>query len=186
MRDGVRLDPRQTALVVVDVQERLFAAMDAEQREGMVGNVKILTAAARRLGLPLVVTEQYPKGLGHTLPEVRDALGPVEPLSKVTFSCCAVEGFTEGLRRRGARAVVLVGLETHVCVLMTALDLVAGGFTVHVPGDATVSRTRTNWEFGLALLRGEGVVVTTTETVLFQLLGRADTDDFRALAPLLK
>jgi nicotinamidase-related amidase len=186
MREGVRLDRKETALVVVDVQERLFGAMEPEQREAMVRSLKILIAGARRLGMPLLVTEQYPKGLGHTLPEIREALGSIEPTAKVVFSCCAVEGFTERLRRGGTRAVVLAGLETHVCVLMTALDLMAEGFTVHVPADATVSRTRSNWEAGLALLRGEGTVVTTTETVLFQLLGQADTDDFRALAPLLR
>ncbi len=186
MRDGVRPSRRETALVVVDVQERLFGAMEPEQREGMVRNLKILGAAARRLGMPVLVTEQYPKGLGHTLPEVREALGAVEPTSKVAFSCGAVEGFTGRLREHGARAVVLAGLETHVCVLMTALDLLAEGFVVHVPWDATVSRTRQNWEFGLALLRSQGALVTTTETVVFQLLGHADSEDFRALAPLLK
>ncbi len=186
MRQGARLDRRETALLVVDVQERLFGAMEPEQREAMVRNLKILAAAARRLNMPILVTEQYPKGLGHTLPEVREALGSVEPVSKVTFSCCAIEGFADGVRQRGIRAVVLAGLETHVCVLMTALDLLADGFAVHVPWDATVSRARPNWEFGLALLRAEGVVVTTTETVVFQLLRQADTDDFRALAPLLK
>jgi len=186
MRDGVRLDRRETALVVVDVQERLFGAMEPEQREAMVRNLKILGAAARRLAMPILVTEQYPKGLGHTLPEVREALGSVEPLSKVTFSGCAIEGFADGLRQRGVRAVVLAGVEAHVCVLMTALDLLADGFAVHVPWDAAASRTRANWEFGLTLLRTEGVVVTTTETVVFQLLRQADTDDFRALAPLLK
>jgi nicotinamidase-related amidase len=186
MRDGVRLDRRQAALLVVDVQERLFGAMDPEHREGMVRNLKILAAGARRLGLPVLVTEQYPKGLGHTLPEVREALGPVEPAAKVAFSCCAIEGFTDRLRQPGTRAVVLAGLETHVCVLMTALDLLAEGFTVHVPWDATASRTRQNWEIGLTLLRTEGVVVTTTETVVFQLLQQADSDDFHALAPLLR
>jgi nicotinamidase-related amidase len=186
MREGVRLDRRHTALVVVDVQERLFGAMDPEQRDGMIRNLKILAAAARRLGMPLLVTEQYPKGLGHTLPEIREALGSVEPMAKVAFSCCAVEGFTEGLQRRDARSVVVAGLETHVCVLMTALDLMAAGFTVHVPADATASRTRQNWEIGLEMLRGEGSVVTSTETVVFQLLSQADTDDFRALASLLR
>ena len=186
MRDGVRLDRRETALLVVDVQERLFGAMDAEHRDGMARNVKVLGAGARRLGLPVLVTEQYPKGLGPTLPEVREALGPVEPLAKVAFSACAVEGIVDRLRQRGVRVVVLAGLEAHVCVLMTALDLLADGFAVHVPGDATASRTRANWEFALALLRTEGAVVTTTETVLFQLLRQADTEEFRALAPLLR
>src|SRR5262245_50694258 len=186
MREGVRLDRRHTALLVVDVQERLFGAMEAEQREGMVRNLKVLGAAAGRLGLPLLVTEQYPKGLGHTLPEVRAALGSVEPMAKVAFSCWAVDGFAERLRSHGARAVVVAGLETHVCVLMTALDLMAAGFTVHVPADATASRTRQNWGLGLETLRAEGAVITSTETVVFQLLGQADTDDFRAVAPLLR
>jgi nicotinamidase-related amidase len=186
LREGVRLSHRDTALLVVDVQERLFGAMEPEQREAMVRNLKILGAGARRLGLPVLVTEQYPKGLGHTLADVRDALGPVEPSSKVTFSCCAAEGFTDRLRQHGSRAVVVAGVETHVCVLLTALDLLAEGFAVHVPWDATVSRTRANWEFALGLLGGEGVVVTSTETVLFQLLGQADTEEFRALAPLLR
>jgi len=186
MREGVRLDRAHTALLIVDVQERLFDAMDPEHREAMVRNVKLLATAARRLGLPLTVTEQYPKGLGHTLPEVREVLDAVEPVAKVAFSCWAVDGLGDELRRRGAQAVVVAGIETHVCVLMTVLDLMAAGFTVHVPVDATVSRTRANRDAGLALLRAEGAVVTTTETVVFQLLGQADTEDFRALAPLLK
>jgi len=186
MQDGVRLDRKHTALLVVDVQERLFGAMDPEQRAGMLRNLKILGSCARRLGMPMVVTEQYPKGLGHTLPEVREALGPVEPVSKVAFSCCAVEGFTDRLRQQGTRVVVLAGLEAHVCVLMTALDLLVEGFAVHIPGDATASRIPQNCRAGLRLLRAEGAIITTTETVLFQLLGQADTDDFRALAPLLK
>lgn len=186
MREGVRLDRRHAALVVVDVQERLFGAMDPEQRESVVRNIKALAVAARRLGVPITVTEQYPKGLGHTLAELRDALGPVEPLAKVAFSCCAVDGFTARLRGQSVRSVVLAGLEAHVCVLMTALDLLADGFTVHVPADATTARARQNWAVALDLLRAEGALVTTTETVVFQLLGRADTDDFRALAPLLR
>jgi nicotinamidase-related amidase len=186
MRDGVRLERARTALVIVDVQERLFGAMDPEHREAMVRNVKILATTARRLGMPLTVTEQYPRGLGHTLPEIAQAIGSAAPIAKTAFSCCAVTGFSERLRAGGVRAVVVAGLETHVCVLMTTLDLMADGFAVHVPMDATVSRTRANWDAGLALLRGEGAVVTTTETVVFQLLQQADTDDFRALAPLLK
>jgi len=186
MREGVRLQREHTALLIVDVQERLFAAMDHEQRESMVRNVKVLATAAQRLGVSRVVTEQYPKGLGHTLPEIRDALGAIEPITKLTFSCCVVDGFTNRLRQSGARAVIVTGLETHVCVLLTALDLLAEGFAVHVPADATTSRAHQNWEVALELLRSEGAVVTTTETVVFQLLGQAATDDFRALSPLLK
>jgi hypothetical protein len=179
----VRPSRRETALVVVDVQERLFGAMEPEQREGMVRNLKILRATARRLGMPVPGHRAVPEGLGHTLPEVREALGAVEPTSKVAFSCGAVEP-PPGCEH-GARAVVLAGLETRLRPARPRSTF-SPGTSWCVPGDATVSRTRQNWEFGLALLRSQGALVTTTETVVFQLLGQADSEDFRALAPLLK
>lgn len=183
----MRLGRVGTALVVVDVQDRLFQAMDADHREEVVRNIKVLIAAARRLGLPIIVTEQYPKGLGHVLSEVRDALGPdVEPIAKVAFSCCAATGFRERLQALGTRRVVLAGIEAHVCVLLTALDLKADGYAVHVAADAVTSRTQGNWRLAMEQLRQGEVVVTTTETLLFQLLERADTDEFRELAPLIR
>src|SRR5215471_98252 len=122
-----------TALVLVDVQERLFPAMDADHREEVMRNMKVLAVAARRLGLPILSTEQYPKGLGHTLPELAAAVGPgVEPIAKVAFSCCEAEGFTSRLEGAGASRVLLSGIEAHVCVLMSALDLLARGLAVHV------------------------------------------------------
>src|SRR5512134_519114 len=160
------LDRERTALIVIDVQERLFPAMDADHREEVMRNIKILTAVARRLHLGTVVTEQYPKGLGHTLQEV-----------KVAFSCWGVEGIRNRLTATGARQLLLAGIEAHVCVLMSALDLLAEGYAVHVVADAVTSRTQANWRLAMAQLRQAGAVVTTTETVLFQLLRQADTDD---------
>ncbi len=173
-------------LLVVDVQERLFDAMDPEHREEMVRNIKILAAAVRRLAVPILVTEQYPKGLGHTLQEIKDSLGNVDPISKVAFSCCEAEGFTDRLRATGARQVILAGVETHVCVLMTTLGLLADGFAVHVVGDATCSRRRENRQIALDQIRQAGAVVTSTESILFQLMRAADTDDFRFLSRLIK
>jgi nicotinamidase-related amidase len=180
--------PREhSTLVVCDVQERLFLAMDADHREEVMRNIKILATSARRLRVPTLVTEQYPKGLGHTLQEVLDTLGPgVEPLEKVTFSCCGVDTFRARLEATGARHVVLTGIEAHVCVLMSALDLIALGYTVHVAADAVTSRTQANWRLAMDQLRQAGVVVTATETVLFQLLRQADTDEFRELARLIR
>jgi len=181
------LDRERTALVVIDVQERLFPAMDADHREEVMRNIKVLTAAARRLGLGTLVTEQYPKGLGHTLQEVRDTLpAGAQPVEKVAFSCCQVEAFRGRLTGTGARQLVLAGIEAHVCVLMSALDLLAEGYAVHVVADAVTSRTQANWRLAMAQLRQAGAVVTTTETVLFQLLRQADTDDFRELARLIR
>lgn len=177
----------RTTLVVLDVQERLFPAMDADHREEVMRNIKVLVAVARRLKIPTLVTEQYPKGLGHTLEELKDALGPgVEPFEKVTFSCCGVEPLRARLAAAGARHLVLTGIEAHVCVLMSALDLLAAGYSVHVVADAVTSRRQGNWRLAMDQLRQAGAVVTATETVLFQLLGQADTDDFRELARLIR
>jgi nicotinamidase-related amidase len=173
-------------LVVVDVQERLFNAMDAERRDDMVANVKILVGAARRLGVPVLVTEQYPKGLGHTLPEVRTLLGDTPAFEKTAFSCAKAEGFVDRLRALGGEHVILTGIEAHVCVLLTALDLLTQGLRVSVVADAVCSRRPANLEIGLEQARQAGAVVTATETVVFQLLGSADSDAFRELSKLLR
>jgi nicotinamidase-related amidase len=175
-----------SVLVVVDVQERLFNAMDAERRDEMVANVKILVSAARRLGVAVLVTEQYPRGLGRTLPEVRTLLGDAPPVEKTAFSCARAEGFVERLRGLGADHVILAGIEAHVCVLLTALDLLTQGLRVSVVADAVCSRRPANLEIGLEQARQAGAVVTATETVVFQLLGGADSDAFRELSKLLR
>jgi nicotinamidase-related amidase len=181
------LDRERTALVVCDVQERLFPAMDADHREEVMRNIKVLATSARRLGVPILVTELYPKGLGHTLQELLDTLGPgVEPLEKVTFSCGAASAFRARLEAIGARQVVLTGIEAHVCVLLSALDLVAFRYAVQVAADAVTSRTQANWRLAMDQLRQAGAVVTATESVLFQLLRRSDTDEFRELARLIR
>jgi nicotinamidase-related amidase len=156
-------------VVVVDVQERLFNAVDAERRDDMVTNVKILVSAARRVGVPVLVTEQYPKGLG-----------------KTAFSCAEADGFMERLRALGAEHVILTGIEAHVCVLLTALDLLTRGLRVSIVADAVCSRRPANLEIGLGQARQAGAVVTATETVVVQLLGSADSDAFRELSKLLR
>ncbi len=178
--------PQQPVLVIIDVQERLFNAMDAERRDDMIRNVKILGAAARRLGVPVVVTEQYPRGLGRMLPELRALLDGVTPIEKTAFSCCGADGFVDRLRTLDAGPVILAGIEAHVCVLLTALELLERGFRVSIVADAACSRTPANLELGLAQARQAGAVVTSTETVVFQLLGRADTDEFREISKLLR
>lgn len=177
----------QTAIVMIDVQERLFPVMDADHREEVMRNLKILAAVARRLSVPMLVTEQYPKGLGHTLQELKEVLPTaLEPIEKVAFSCWAVETFRTRLTATGARQLVLAGIEAHVCVLMSALDLLAAGYGVQIVADAVTSRTQANWRLAMAYLRQAGAVVTTTETALFQLLRQADSDDFRELARLIR
>ena len=181
------LGREHTVLVLIDVQDRLFPAMDSDHREEVMRNLKVLAATAQRLQLPTMVTEQYPKGLGHTLPEMKAALpAGLEPIEKVAFSCWGVETFRSRLTASGARQVLLGGIEAHVCVLMSALDLLAAGYGVHVVADAVTSRTQANWRLAMDHLRQAGAVVTTTETALFQLLRQADSDDFRELARLIR
>ena len=176
----------QPVIVVTDVQERLFGAMDAERRDEMIRNLKILLAAARRLGAPIIVTEQYPKGLGRTLPELRVLLDDATPLEKTAFSACGATGFASRLRELDAGTVILTGIEAHVCVLLTALDLLAHGHSVAIVADAVCSRRVANMDLGLAQARQAGAIVTSTETVVFQLLGSADTEAFREISKLLR
>jgi nicotinamidase-related amidase len=173
-------------LLIVDVQERLFNAMDAERRDEMIKNVKTLLTAAGRLGVPMIATEQYPKGLGPTLPELRELLHDAAPFEKTAFSCCGADGFLDRLRATGAQEVIVTGMEAHVCVLLTALDLVQAGYRVTIAADAVCSRTRANVELGLAEARQSGAVVSATETIVFRLLGRAEGDVFREISKLLK
>jgi nicotinamidase-related amidase len=173
-------------LVVTDVQERLFGAMDAERRDEMVRNLKILLTAARRLGTPVVVTEQYPKGLGRTLPELRVLLDESPPIEKTTFSACGAAGFTERVAGHAAEPVILTGVEAHVCVLLTALDLLSKGYRVSIIADAVCSRREATMDVGLAQARQAGAVITSTETVVFQLLGGSDTEAFREISKLLR
>ena len=176
----------QPVIVITDVQERLFGAMDAERRDEMVRNLKILLPAARRLGAPVVVTEQYPKGLGRTLPELRVLLEDAPALEKTAFSACGAAGFIDRLRELDAAPVILTGIEAHVCVLMTALDLLGRGIGVSIVADAVCSRRAASMELGLAQARQAGAVITSTETVVFQLLGSSDTEAFREISKLLR
>jgi len=165
----------QPVVVVTDVQERLFGAMDAERRDEMVRNLKILLSTARRLGAPVVVTEQYPKGLGRTLPELRVLLDDAPALEKTAFSACGAAGFAERLRELDAAPVILTGI-----------DLLARGVRVSIVADAVCSRRAASMELGLAQARQAGAVITSTETVVFQLLGSSDTAAFREISKLLR
>ncbi len=179
------LDRNNTVLLVVDVQERLGAAMDPAGFARSLKNTEILVESAKTLGLPILATEQYPKGLGPTVPSLRQAL-TAEPTSKVAFSCVAVEDVAKALRESGRKQVIVAGMETHVCVFQTVRDLLGEGYVPFVPRDAVLSRTEENHETGLALMREAGATVTSTEAVVFDLLGAAGTPEFKKLSPLVK
>lgn len=184
MTERFRLLRDKAALVVIDVQEKLVPQM--EYLEQMERNIKILVASARRLGIPIFRTEQYPKGLGGTIQSIAEDLIDVKPVAKVTFSCWGDEVFRGELEASGRKQVILAGMEAHVCVLETTLDLLAAGYDVYLAADAICSRRKQNWQTGLRLAETAGGVLTCTETIFFQLLGRSDTPEFKDLINLLK
>ena len=177
---SARLEPERTALVVVDVQEGFRKAIPDFDR--IAAAIATLVRGAEAMDVPIVVTEQYPKGLGATVPEVAAALPTdVEPLPKTVFSAASAEGF--GLE--GREQAVVCGIEAHVCVNQTVLELLDQGTEVHVVADAVGSRTAANRELGLAKAERAGAWLTSVETALFELLGEAGTDRFKAVQRLV-
>jgi nicotinamidase-related amidase len=181
-----RIAPGEAAVLEIDMQERLTAVMDPGWYRAVEDNVLRVLRAAEVFWMPVLATEQYPKGLGPTNPRVAGALEGVEMPEKLSFSCCGEPRFLELLEEAGRKKIVVVGMETQVCVYQTVLDLLEKGYAVFVPRDAVISRTRENWEVGLALMREAGAIITSTETLLFQLLQKAGTPEFKALQPLFK
>jgi nicotinamidase-related amidase len=184
------LDPQRAVVLIVDVQERLAAAMPPEIAARAEKNIALLIEAAGRFALPVVATEQYPKGLGKTTEAIEAALAPlgaaVRRIEKLEFSACAASSFAavwDDIRRD---QWIVAGMEAHVCVYQTVRALVGRGAIVHVPVDTVVSRTKANWRIGLDLMSRGGAVLTSTEVVVFDLLKRAGTDDFKALSRLIK
>ena len=174
-----------TVLVIVDVQERLVPAMDEHIRQQVINNIRTLAEAARILDLPVLATEQYPKGLGATVPELASyAEAPI--IEKSSFSCCGEENFLNALERKKARQILLVGMEAHVCVFQTLLDLQGRGYQVHLVRDAICSRRKTDFLTALESAQLAGATVTTTEMALFQLLLKAGTAEFKAVSALIK
>ena len=174
----------QALLLVVDVQEKLHAVM--AHRERVTANVRRLVQGFQTLELPILVTEQYPKGLGPTVSEIRELFHEWNPYEKLTFSCCLVPEFCEAIQQSGATQIVLTGIETHVCILQTGLDLIQRGYQVHVPADAVSSRKELDWQMALERLRRAGAVITVTESSLFELLVRAGTGEFKQISALVK
>jgi len=183
-----RLDPKSTAVVVIDIQERLAAVMPPARMENVTRAARILIEAARLLGAPVLATEQYPKGLGPTLPAVRqlfDAVGTT-PFEKTDFSAWDAEGFADRVKQSGIRSAVVIGMESHVCVYQTVRDLVRAGIDTLVAVDGVVSRQDDHREVGIALCERAGATRTTAESVAFDWLGRASGDAFKQVSKLVR
>ncbi len=178
------LEKENTVLLIVDIQEKLAVVM--KERDKVVKNNLHLIELAKMIDLPVMVTEQYPKGLGTTVTELREAIPSYRPVEKMTFDCCGQPTFLDELKDHKRKNVVLTGMETHICVLQTCIGLLGGGINVHLVQDAVCSRTKENWKTGVEFMRDAGAVVTSTETVLFQLLKVAGTEEFKKISKRIK
>jgi nicotinamidase-related amidase len=183
-KTSLRLTRAKAGLVVVDVQERLLPPIFEQQR--VVQNTVRLIQGATVLRVPIFATEQYRKGLGATVPEVAGAIPGFAPMEKLAFSACGATGFIPALKRKKVSEAILCGIEAHVCVSQTCLDLLDEGFRVFVVADAVSSRTPENCRFGLDRMRAAGAVIVSTEMVLFELLEQAGTAEFKQILNLVK
>jgi nicotinamidase-related amidase len=185
----IRLSRTRAALLVVDIQERLSAVMPPDILAQMVRNTAVLIEVARRLSLPIVVSQQYPRGLGATLPAIEDALrdaGNLHRFDKLAFSAADTSEFAALAPKLGRDQWIVTGQEAHVCVYQSARGLVERGYEVHVATDAIASRTKANYKVGRGLIDRSGAVLTSTETVVFDLLGSSGDVEFKALSRLIK
>jgi nicotinamidase-related amidase len=185
IKDRFWLDPEKSALVIIDVQEKLAPAMDQNLYQQLVLHVNLLTEGFKALDLPIIATEQYPKGLGHTVKELNGATDQ-QRVEKIAFSCCGEADFIDSLEQTGTKQVLIVGMESHVCVLQTVFDLLDRGYIVHLVRDAICSRFKGDYDNAISAAAQAGAVITTTETALFQLVKVAGTDGFKTISKLVR
>jgi len=179
-----KINRRNSILIIIDIQDRLAAAM--KDKDTMIANCVHLIEAAKIFDIPVIVTEQYPKGLGSTVPDIQSALTAYKPYEKAVFDCCGEISFVDRLKSLGRSHVILTGIEAHVCVLQTCLSLLVLGFHTHCIMDALCSRSRQNLVLGQELMRDAGAVITSTEAVLFQLLEKAGSPEFKMISDRIK
>lgn len=185
IKDKFWLDAEKALLVVIDVQEKLAPAMDPDLYNQLLLNTNLLIEGFKSLDLPIIATEQYSKGLGHTVANLSGATDQ-NCVEKMAFSCCGEDTFMTALEKSGAKQILIAGMETHVCVFQTVLDLLDRGYVVHLVRDAVSSRFKSDYDNALSTAAKAGAVITTTETALFQLVKVAGTDGFKAVSKLVR
>jgi nicotinamidase-related amidase len=180
------LDADQCALIVVDIQQKLLPPIF--QKEQLVRNAQLLIRAAGILRIPTLLSTQYAKGLGETTPEIASLLTGTQPVDKTQFSCFGSDVFCSLLKRLpGQRnTLLLCGMESHICVMQTALAGLREGYLVHVASDAVSSRTEWNWKIGLDRMRSAGAIISSTEMMIYELMRSSSSAAFKELLPYLK
>lgn len=180
------LQVEDCAVMIIDIQEKLFAAMDERFRSMLIRNSRILVEMAQTLSMPIVVTEQYPRGMGGTVPAIGERVRDLPRYEKLYFSCYrdpAIRETTDSLARK---TLIVAGMETHVCVFQTVIDLLMAGYRVVVAGDAVSSRHELDREEAIEEMRSAGALIYSTEMIAFMLLEKAGTTQFKRLAPFFK
>jgi hypothetical protein len=174
----------KTALIIIDVQDKLAQLM--HRKEALFESLQKIIKGAQILEIPILWLEQNPEGLGPTIPEVADLLSNAEPISKLSFSACRNDRFMRALKALNRKEILITGIEAHVCVYQTAVDLVNLGYEVQVVADAVSSRTIENKDVGLQKMRDNGVSLTSAETALFELLKVAEGKQFKEILKVVK
>jgi isochorismate hydrolase len=180
----MRIKQELSAGLVIDIQERLFPHM--EQKEVLLKKCILLLEGLKVLGVPLVVTEQYPKGLGPTVEEIARLTGQDPVIEKIAFSCCDEPAVLHSAIMKNHKTLIVCGIEAHVCVLQTVVDLIAAGYNAVVVEDCISSRNLDDKRVAVERMRGEGAVITTCESILFELARVAGTDQFKAISKIVK
>ena len=178
------MTPKDTLLLVIDIQGKL--ATSVYQSDSVVKNVSKLIRTCKLLGVPVICTEQYPKGLGGTVDELKELIGDEPPYEKLSFSCCGNNEFIKRLRSLGRNDILVVGMETHVCVYQTCVELLEFGYNVHLVTDAVSSRSEENRSLGIRCIERAGAALTSTEMAIFELLRVAEGDTFKAISKIVK
>ena len=185
MNAPLKADVTLSQFVIIDVQSRLATVMPTDAMQAVLKNCSILAQTASLLGVAMIVTEQYPKGLGHTIPELSALIPNIHPVEKTTFSCMTESRFTRQLTRDHSQ-IILSGMEAHICIVQTALDLIEAGKQVFVVEDAVISRNPANKANALARMRDASCVITNTESVVFEWLGAAEGEVFKTVSKLIR
>lgn len=180
----MRITKENTVGLVIDIQERLFPAM--YEKETLLKNNLILIQGLQELGLPLVFTQQYTKGIGETLSEIKSVIPDFNYIEKRDFSCCDEPVIAEKLKELGAKNIIITGIESHVCVLQTAIDLKESGLNPIVVMDCVSSRSKSNIQLAKERFRFEGVIMTSYESILFEITRSSKAAEFRAVSKLIK
>lgn len=177
------LDRNKSALLIIDVQERILGVMN--NKEFFLENIIKLIKGIKVLDVPIFLTEQYPKGLGETISEIKSELEN-SAIQKMSFSCFGAENLFQELINKNISQVILCGIESHVCVMQTALDLIENGFQVNLAADAVTSRKISDYQIAIERMRVNGVEITSTESILFELLNVCGTEEFKSVSKIVK